>query len=187
MKYSIKLPYLPTSCASCSLAVPIEHTWCCTAHKDRLSVEQAMMGQYRIAQCPITITDEYAMLSILRSIREEVWGYDIESPTCPEYREHHESIQKILKFIDKEIVNATEDNKTIPDLPKYLNDMPRTANQQDLGPAPREPGLLLEPFDLVICSICKQEKQRNSTVTQVDDGSIVCFNCFDYPTIKEEQ
>ena len=37
-------------------------------------------------------------------LRELVWGEDIPSPACPEYREHHESIQKILKFIDTELL-----------------------------------------------------------------------------------
>jgi hypothetical protein len=33
----------------------------------------------------------------LLELRELVWGEDIPSPVCPEYIEHHESIQKILK------------------------------------------------------------------------------------------
>jgi hypothetical protein len=36
----------------------------------------------------------------LQELRELVWGEDIASPTCPEYREHHESIQKILSHVD---------------------------------------------------------------------------------------
>ena len=40
----------------------------------------------------------------IERLREIVWGEDIPSPTIPEYREHHESITKILKFIDQELL-----------------------------------------------------------------------------------
>ena len=40
----------------------------------------------------------------LLELRELVWGEDIPSPVCPEYIEHHESIQKILNFIDNELL-----------------------------------------------------------------------------------
>jgi len=40
----------------------------------------------------------------IEQLRELVWGYDIPSPTIPEYREHHESIQKILAFIDNKLL-----------------------------------------------------------------------------------
>jgi hypothetical protein len=43
-------------------------------------------------------------------LKELVWLQDIQYPTIPEYREHHESIQKILKFIDDELI----------DIDKYL-------------------------------------------------------------------
>ena len=39
-------------------------------------------------------------LQELHNLRDLVWGEDIPSPTVPEYVEHHESIQKILKAID---------------------------------------------------------------------------------------
>lgn len=45
----------------------------------------------------------------IRELRELVWMHDIPHPTCPEYREHHESIQKILKFIDKNLLS--DDNE----------------------------------------------------------------------------
>lgn len=45
----------------------------------------------------------------LLKLRELVWFEDIASPTVPEYREHHESIQKILKAIDKLIDKSEED------------------------------------------------------------------------------
>jgi hypothetical protein len=37
-------------------------------------------------------------------LREMVWLEDIPSPCCPEYVEHHESITKILKYIDTELL-----------------------------------------------------------------------------------
>lgn len=40
----------------------------------------------------------------LLELRELVWDEDIPSPVCPEYIEHHESIQKILNFIDNELL-----------------------------------------------------------------------------------
>ena len=39
-------------------------------------------------------------------LRRVVWGYDIPSPTVPEYVEHHKQIQEILKLIDTIIANA---------------------------------------------------------------------------------
>ena len=35
-----------------------------------------------------------------------VWDEDIPSPTTIEYAEHHASIQKILKYIDKELLKV---------------------------------------------------------------------------------
>jgi len=39
----------------------------------------------------------------LEKVRILVWLQDIPSPTCPEYVEHHKSIQKILTLIDGEL------------------------------------------------------------------------------------
>ena len=41
---------------------------------------------------------------IIEELRELVYMEDIPHPTIPEYREHHESIQKILKFIDEKLL-----------------------------------------------------------------------------------
>ena len=41
------------------------------------------------------------VIEVLEQIRDFVWDEDIPHPTVPEYVEHHESIQGILKFIDK--------------------------------------------------------------------------------------
>lgn len=40
----------------------------------------------------------------IEDLRELVCGEDIESPTTPDNVEHHESIQKILNFIDANIL-----------------------------------------------------------------------------------
>ena len=37
-------------------------------------------------------------------LRDVVWGQDIPHPTIPEYVEHHQSIVKILKFIDTKLI-----------------------------------------------------------------------------------
>lgn len=38
-------------------------------------------------------------IGVLRAIEFKVWGHDIPSPGCPEYREHHEACLDILKYI----------------------------------------------------------------------------------------
>lgn len=40
----------------------------------------------------------------IEKLRYLVWEEDIPSPTIPEYIEHHKSIQKILEFIDQELL-----------------------------------------------------------------------------------
>ena len=37
----------------------------------------------------------------LRFLREEIWLADIPSPTIPEYKEHHKSIQHLLDVFDE--------------------------------------------------------------------------------------
>lgn len=51
----------------------------------------------------------------VKELKFQIWLRDIASPTVPEYIEHHESIQEILKFTDDvlEIIEreiAKEDN-----------------------------------------------------------------------------
>jgi len=41
----------------------------------------------------------------IAALRDLVWEEDIPSPTIPEYVEHHESIQKILKYIDAKLIS----------------------------------------------------------------------------------
>lgn len=40
----------------------------------------------------------------IQELRELVWLQDIPHPTIPEYRELHEKMQKILKFIDENLI-----------------------------------------------------------------------------------
>ena len=44
------------------------------------------------------------LMSKIRELREMVWGMDVPSPVTPEYVELHEKMQKILKFIDEELL-----------------------------------------------------------------------------------
>ncbi len=44
----------------------------------------------------------------IRELRDLVWMEDIPSPRCPEYKEHHDSIQKILAFIDNELLESED-------------------------------------------------------------------------------
>lgn len=44
----------------------------------------------------------------IEQLRELVYNEDIPHPTIPEYKEHHESIQKILRFIDGKSVESVE-------------------------------------------------------------------------------
>ena len=47
----------------------------------------------------------------LKEIYEEIWGYDIPSPTVPEYREHHEQIQELMRFVKNKIKKWEEIKK----------------------------------------------------------------------------
>lgn len=49
------------------------------------------------------------IMSLIEELREIVWMEDIAHPACPEYIEHHESIQKILKFIDEKLLTFKND------------------------------------------------------------------------------
>ena len=56
-----------------------------------------------------------ALRAKIVELRGLVWGEDIASPTCPEYIEHHDSIQKIMHFIDNELLSeekSYESNNT---------------------------------------------------------------------------
>lgn len=47
-------------------------------------------------------------IDILEDIRSEIWGYDIPSPTIPEYVEHHNQMQALLALIDTKIKEVVE-------------------------------------------------------------------------------
>lgn len=53
-----------------------------------------------------------SMKDKIETLLSIVWGEDIPSPTVPEYVEHHKSIQKILNFIDEEILSDETLDKT---------------------------------------------------------------------------
>jgi len=44
-------------------------------------------------------------------LRDIVWGMDIPHPTIPEYRELHEKIQTIIRFIDVELLGVVDDEE----------------------------------------------------------------------------
>lgn len=48
--------------------------------------------------------DPVMLRNAIYGLREFVWGFDIPSPICPEYVEHHKQIQQILQFIDQKIL-----------------------------------------------------------------------------------
>lgn len=47
----------------------------------------------------------------IKEIREMCWGFDIPSPCCPEYREHHEQMQALLKLCDKWLKKLEEETE----------------------------------------------------------------------------
>lgn len=47
----------------------------------------------------------------IKEIREMCWGFDIPSPCCPEYREHHEQMQALLKLCDKWLKKLEEEKE----------------------------------------------------------------------------
>lgn len=54
-----------------------------------------------IITCIDKAKERTQLVEDLKDLRDLVWGEDIPSPTVPEYVEHHNSIQKILKNLDK--------------------------------------------------------------------------------------
>ncbi len=46
-------------------------------------------------------TDRQAALKALEEICYALWEIDIPSPTVPEYIEHHEQVQSVLKLAEK--------------------------------------------------------------------------------------
>lgn len=48
------------------------------------------------------------VVSDLKEIYDEIWGFDIPSPTCPEYKEHHLQMQSLMKFVKQKIKKYEE-------------------------------------------------------------------------------
>ena len=46
------------------------------------------------------VVDIDFIIQLINDLRESIWGYDIPSPTVPEYIEHHEQMQELLKQVD---------------------------------------------------------------------------------------
>jgi len=55
------------------------------------------------------VMEKENVIAKINELWELVWGEDIPSPCCPEYKEHHESIQKILKFIETELLEMGDE------------------------------------------------------------------------------
>lgn len=49
----------------------------------------------------IYVVDIYLVHELLWNLRSKVWDIDIPSPTVPEYIEHHNQMQDLLKEVDK--------------------------------------------------------------------------------------
>lgn len=46
------------------------------------------------------VVDIDVAIELINDLRESIWGYDIPSSTVPEYIEHHEQMQELLKEVD---------------------------------------------------------------------------------------
>lgn len=44
-----------------------------------------------------------AVIDDLNEIHERLWEVDIPHPTVPEYREHHEQIQKLMELVQNKV------------------------------------------------------------------------------------
>lgn len=77
-------------------------TYVCTKCNSKLTDLQAKFGE-----CHKCIQDKFEKRKIWE-LRDLVWGMDVPHPGCPEYVELHEKIQRILKFIDTELLEVKE-------------------------------------------------------------------------------
>lgn len=69
--------------------------------------------------------DKDVAILALRMIKQEVWLVDIPSPTIPEYIEHHEQMQHIMRVIDVLIENIS----TYPIWNKVSDGLPQLEHQ----------------------------------------------------------
>ena len=81
-------------------------------------------------------------IGVLRAIEHKVWGYDIPSPCCPEYREHHVACMDILEYIRGyiELIKKYDGIPSIADMyptrvTMYIDSDPVPLDPDDLAPA----------------------------------------------------
>lgn len=67
---------------------------CMSVVEDLQSAEQSMTATSNTVICDEIVTD-------LESIWDKLWEIDIPSPTVPEYIEHHEQVQHVMKYVTK--------------------------------------------------------------------------------------
>ena len=68
---------------------------------------------------PITMKEamikKETVLGILKTIRHELWLIDIPNPSCPEYKEHHNQVQSVMRTVDFWIKKIMEINNNVQD------------------------------------------------------------------------
>ena len=76
-------------------------------------------------------------IGLLRAIEHKVWEYDIPSPTVPEYREHHEACQDILKYIEGfiELIHQYDGIPSVSDMYPMMH----VTLYEDADPVPTDP------------------------------------------------
>lgn len=55
------------------------------------------------------------VITALQDINHALWEIDIPSPTVPEYIEHHEQIQRVMKLVSEKLEAIREDAKRMED------------------------------------------------------------------------
>ena len=75
------------------------------------------------------------ILDDLWDIRETLWEADIPSPTVPEYVEHHEQIQSIMKLVEKKMEKYKKGGSGMSKMPK-LKPCPFCGRHGDLFQIP---------------------------------------------------
>lgn len=55
------------------------------------------------------------VITALQDINHALWEIDIPSPTVPEYIEHHEQIQRVMKLVGEKLDAIREDAKRMED------------------------------------------------------------------------
>lgn len=55
------------------------------------------------------------VVTALQDINHALWEIDIPSPTVPEYIEHHEQVQRVMKLVEEKLDAIREDAKRMED------------------------------------------------------------------------